>query len=221
MKSMIDSELAVLHQGLLEMGALCEKAIANATDLVLNQSLKCADQASDIAFEIKKKERDIEDLCLKILLRHHPVAKDLRKISSILKMITDMDRIGRQARDIADIVVHADLSKYKGNPHIQGITAATMKMVSDSLDAYVNSDIEACSAVKQYDNIVDDLFDHIKSDIIVSVLEDNTQIENGMYLLMIAKYFEKIADHATNIAHWIEFSISGKHSGKSKGKEKH
>lgn len=215
MKSMIDNELDVLHKEILEMGALCEKAIANATKSFIEYDLGCADQAFQIEFEIKKKERDIEALSLRILLRQQPVARDLRKISSILKMITDMDRIGRQTRDISEIVLHADLSVYRNNENIQDMAKATIKMVTGSIDAYVNNDLEMCTTVIEYDNVVDDLFEKMKAEILAIVLQDKKQIENGMYLLMIAKYFEKIADHATNIAHWVEFSISGQHKERS------
>jgi len=213
MKGMIDKELEILHKELLFMGSLCEQAIANATKSFIEYDLECANKAFYIEFEVKKKERDIEDLCMKILLRQQPVAKDLRKISSILKIITDMDRIGRQARDIADIVLIADVSRHTNNEHIQEIAKAAKKMVTDSIDAYMTNDLQACKSVILYDSVVDDLFDKVKADIINMVLDDRKNIENGMYLLMIAKYFEKIADHATNIAHWVEFSITGTHKG--------
>ncbi len=212
MKSMIDNELVILHQSLLQMGALCEKALSNVIKLVLDCELSCAETALEIEFEIRNKERGIEDLCLKILMRHQPVAQDLRKISSALKMITDMNRIGRQARDIADIFTMTDMNLCQGNPHLRAMVEAVSKMLTDSFDAYVNSDLKACQAVKEYDNIVDEFFNRIKEHIVTSVTNDRAQIENGMYLLMMAKYFEKIGDHAANIARWVMFSITGRHS---------
>ena len=213
MKAMIDKELAVLHEELLIMGGLCEKAIKNATKALLEYDLSAINTTVYTEIEIAKKERDIEELCLQLLLKQHPVARDLRKISSTLKMLTDMDRIGRQARDIAEILLQTDLSRHIRNTHIKEIATASMKMVTDSIDAYGDNDLQACEAVIEEDNLVDELFNEMKKDIIEMVLADKTQIENGMYLLMIAKYYEKIADHATNIAHWVEFSNTGKYKG--------
>jgi len=213
MQGMIDRELGVLHKELLIMGALCEKAIVNAAKSLTEHDLACANLAIETEILIRKKEREIEDLCLKLLLKQQPVCKDLRKVSATLKMITDMERIGSQGRSIAEIVLHSELFMHKNNKHIKAMAKATIKIVTDSIDAYVNNDIQTCQAVIKYDSIVNDLFSKIKNDIINIVLEDKTQIENMMYLLMVAKYFEKIADHATNIASWVEFSIIGKHEG--------
>lgn len=213
MKAMIDAELDILHREVIVMGALCEKSIESAAKALLEGDAESANMAIATEVEINKKERDIEDLCLKLLLKQHPVAKDLRKISATLKMLTDMERIGDQARDIAEIVLSTDLSAYKNNSHIQDIAAATIKMVTDIVDAYVQNDLQLCSIVIQYDEVVDDLFEDIKADIIHIVMADRDQVESGMYLLMIAKYFERIGDHACNIAEWVEFSIIGKHRG--------
>lgn len=216
MQGMIDRELLVLHKELLLMGALCEKAITYAANALTDYDFECANLAINTEVEIRKQERDIEDLCLKLLLKRHPVAKDLRKISATLKMITDMDRIGRQARSIAEIVLNSELFMHKNNKHIIDMASSTIKIVTDSIDAYVNNDIQTCQAVIKYDSIINALFIKIKADIINIVLEDKRQIESAMYLLMVAKYFEKIADHATNIASWVEFSIIGKHEGVEK-----
>lgn len=213
MKAMINTELDILHREVIIMGALCEKSIGQAAKALLENDKESANATLLTEAEINKKERDIEALCLKILLKQHPVAKDLRKISATLKMLTDMERIGDQARDIAEIVLNTNLSAYKNNTHIQDIAAATIKMVTDIVDAYVNDDLQLCSIVIQYDTVIDNLFEEIKADIIKAVMEESKQVENGMYLLMIAKYFERIGDHATNIAEWVEFSIIGKHRG--------
>ena len=213
MRSLMDTQLDNLHKEVLEMGALCESAIANAVKAVCNNDMVCAKNAIEYEILINKKERDIEDACLKLLLRHQPVAKDLRKISATLKMITDMERIGDQARDIAEISEIVDLSKYKNSCHIKDIGTATIKMVTDSIEAYVKFDLQICCDVIEFDNVVDDLFEKIKEDIVSLVSEDNTKTLKGMYILMIAKYFERIGDHATNIAEWVEFSITGNHKG--------
>lgn len=213
MTNMIDTKLEILNREVIIMGSLCEKAIEESAKALLEHNIKSANNAIEIELEINKKERDIEGLCLKLLLRQQPVARDLRKISSTLKMITDMERIGDHARDISEILLTADLSVYKNNIHINDIAKATSKMVTNIIDAYVHSDLQLCTSVIEYDTVVDDLFEKIKTDIIKTVLKDKKQVENGMYLLMIAKYFERIGDHATNIAEWVEFSITGKHKG--------
>ncbi len=211
MSNLIDSEISALHKEVILMGNLCEKAIESASKALLSNDIDCAKEAVSLEEEINDKDREIEDICLTFLLKQHPVAKDLRKISATLKMLTDLERIGDQARDIAEIVLNNDLSNYKSSSHIQSLADATMKMVSDIIDAYVRSDIALCESVIKYDNVVDDLFDEMKDDIISIVKENNAEIENAIFLLMIAKYFERIGDHATNIAEWVEFSITGKH----------
>ena len=126
-------------------------------------------------------------------------------------MITDMERIGDQTRDIAEIVENLNLSEYKNSCHLKDIAKATIKMVTESIDAYINYDLQKCKNVIQYDSVVDDLFEQIKLDIIDLVSNDNTKTLEGMYILMVGKYFERIGDHATNIAEWVEFSITGNH----------
>lgn len=213
MKGMIDTKLAILHKELLFMGALCEKTIANTARALIDYDLASAELAIQTEIEINKKERDLEAMCIKLLLKQQPVAGDLRKIASSSKIIADMARIGRQARNIAEIIlqnhvhIHANNAN---NENIQAITKASVKIVTDSLDAYANVDLLACKNVIEYDTIVDELFEKIKNDIIHSVAQDKEHIEMSMYILMIAKYFEKIADHATKIAHHVVFSITGK-----------
>ena len=211
MKNFIDRELDVLHINMVEMGGLCESAITTAITALCDNNMEYARKTIETELLINQKERDIEDLCLKILLRQQPVAKDLRKISSTLKMITDMERIGDQTRDIAEIVETLNLSDYKNSCHLKDIAQATIKMVTDSIDAYINYDLQKCKDVVQYDNIVDDLFEQIKLDIIELVKKDSGKTLEGMYILMVGKYFERIGDHATNIAEWVEFSITGNH----------
>ena len=211
MKNFIDKELDVLHTTMVEMAGLCESAIGTAITALCDNNKEFAKKTIQTEFLINKKERDIEDLCLKILLRQQPVAKDLRNISSTLKIITDMERIGDQARDIAEIVENLNLSEYKDSCHLQEIAKATIKMVTDSIDAYINHDLHMCKDVIQYDDIVDDLFEQIKVDVVDLVSNNSTKTLDGMYVLMVGKYFERIGDHATNIAEWVVFSITGDH----------
>ncbi len=211
MSSLIDNEISSLHKEVILMGNLCEKSIETASKALLNYDIESAREVVRLEEEINKKERDIEEVCLTFLLKQHPVARDLRKISATLKMLTDLERIGDQARDIAEIVLENDLSNFKNISHIQALSDATTKMVTDIIDAYVKSDINLCESVIKYDSVVDDLFDAMKIDIINIVRNSTSEVENAIYLLMIAKYFERIGDHATNIAEWVEFSITGKH----------
>ncbi len=211
MKSMLDRDLEILHKEILQMGALCEEAIQTAIKALKTNDKTLAKRTIDIEQLTNKKERDIEDLCLKSLLRQQPVAKDLRKISSILKMITDMERIGDQARDIAEISLVIDLSHTIDT--LSKIADAATKMVTDSIDCYVSNDLVACQKVLSDDNNVDELFHEIQSEIADFVFADKKRTLEGMYVLMAAKYFERIADHATNIVEWVEFTITGKHKG--------
>lgn len=162
---------------------------------------------------IDLKERDIESLCLKLLLQQQPVASDLRKVSAALKMITDMERIGDQASDIAEIILTSSIKAPGLDIPIGRMAEATMRMVTDSVNAYVWQDLDAAQKVIEYDDVVDDLFLEVK-DLLVRQIDSNPIIhEHVMDILLIAKYYERIGDHATNISEWVEFSITGKHRG--------
>ncbi len=211
MSNLIDLEIDALHKEVVLMGNLCEKSIEQASKALLDFDRDSAKDAVKLEEKINVKDREIEDLCLTFLLKQHPVARDLRKISATLKMLTDLERIGDQARDIAEIVLKHDLSSYKNSSHIQSLADATIKMVRDIIDAHVKNDMNLCESVIKYDNVIDGLFEDTRNDIIAIVQKDSSEIENAMLLLMIAKYFERIGDHATNIAEWVEFSITGKH----------
>ena len=156
-------------------------------------------------------ERDIETFCMRLLLQQQPVAKDLRAISSALKMISDMERIGDQAGDIAEIMAHLCDFDTQSRLHIQDMARAAVKMVTDAVDAFVKKDLELARSVMKYDDVVDDLFDQVKAELIGLIGEDQNNGECCIDLLMIAKYLERIGDHATNIAEWVEFSITGQH----------
>ncbi len=211
MRLVFDDQLGMLNTHLIELGALCENAIACAAKSLIENDKTLAKKAIEVDKNIDRMERDIESLCLKLLLQQQPVARDLRLISAALKMITDMERIGDQASDIAEIVLIADVFNKENTVHIGEMSKATIKMVTDSINAFVRRDLELAQSVIQYDDVVDKLFDDIRHELVSQI---NTDIHNGEYavdVLMIAKYFERIGDHATNIAEWVEFSITGKH----------
>ena len=210
MRNRFDTQLAELNNELISMGALCENAIASAVKALLTGDLKLAAAAVRIDQEIDRKERELESMCLKLLLQQQPVASDLRLVSSVLKMITDIERIGDQASDIAEIVTY--LSGACGhNQHIEEMAQATIKMVTDSLDAFVRRDLTLAWSVIEYDDVVDDLFAACKKDLIAEIADSPVDGEHVLDILMIAKYLERIGDHATNIAEWVEFSITGTH----------
>jgi phosphate transport system protein len=212
MRSRFDEQLAKLNDMLIEMGALIETAISLATKALSEQDAALAEKAIEFDRDVDQKEKDIEALCLKLLLQQQPVARDLRLISAALKMITDMERIGDQAADISEITLMLAGTPYvKKLDHIQQMARATVKMVTDSVDAFVKKDLELAESVIAYDDVVDGLFNQVKNDLIAMIREDKDSGEQAIDLLMVAKYFERIGDHAENIAEWVVFSITGKH----------
>ena len=213
MRSKFDAQLARLNTELIEMGALCESAISNAATALLQGDTELAERANEIEREIDEKERGIESLCMKLLLQQQPVARDLRQISSALKMITDMERIGDQTRDIAEIISMANIRVSSEATYIAQMAKATTKMVTDSVDAFVRQDVALARQVRKDDDVVGDLFNKIKAALIVSIGESDEHAEHAIDLLMIAKYFERIGDHAENVAEWVIFSITGVREG--------
>lgn len=213
MKNRLDSQLEKLNYELITMGSLIEQAIEMSVNALINKNKEEAKKA--IAFDdlIDEKEQEIESICLKLLLQQHPVAGDLRQISAALKMITDMERIGDQAADISEIVlILADFPYLKELVHIPKMAKATTKMVKESIDAYVERDLELAKKVIEYDDVVDELFTVIKEELIELIRSNARNSEQATDFLMIAKYFERIGDHATNIAEWVIFSITGNRS---------
>ena len=212
MRTRFDEQLKDMNNSLIQMGALIENAIALATKALIEQDSTLAQKAIDCDKEINEMEKHIESQCLKLILHQQPIASDLRLISTALKMITDMERIGDHATDISEItLLLSDVIYIKKLEHIPQMARATIKMVSDSIDAYVNKDLALADSVIKYDDAVDALFCTVKEDLIALIHED---VENGgqaMDFLMIAKYFERIGDHAVNIAEWVIFSITGEH----------
>ena len=199
MRLKFDQQLEELNRELIKMGALCERAIRLAVDQLMKAEAQKAKEVNQIEMEINHKEREIEALCMKLILQQQPVASDLRQISSALKMISDMERIGDQAQEIAHTV------------HVGEMAEATIKMVTESIDSFVKKNIETARNVVKYDDVVDNLFLQVKEELTGKVIDDSKNAEYYLDLIMIAKYFERIGDHAENIAQWVEYSITGEH----------
>lgn len=209
MRSRFDEQLDLLNKEMITMGALCENAIAMSAKAVAEGDLALIESIPALAEQIGQKEREIESLCLKLLLQQQPVAKDLRIISSALKMVTDMERIGHQSADIAEIVRMANLKVGGDAEEVRNMALAVIKMVSESIDAFVKKDDDMAQAVIAYDDVVDNCFDRVKNLLIGRFSQPEADGEQTIDLLMVAKYFERIGDHAVNIAKWVEFSITG------------
>lgn len=212
MRNKFDMQLELLNEQLARMGELCELAINRVTKALVEGNLEQAKKVMAADEEIDQMEKDIERLCLKLLLQQQPVAKDLRQISAALKMITDMERIGDQTADIAEIIISAGMSEAGDVKKIEEMSAGVARMVNDSVTAYVERDLELARKVMEADDNIDKLFDEIRASIIKLIAEGNKG-EQGVDLVMISKYLERIGDHATNIAEWVEFSITGVHKG--------
>ena len=212
MRSVFDDQLELLNKELISIGSLCETAISMSSKALLEGDMNLARQVTEMAEQINQKEREIENLCMKLLLQQQPVARDLRTISSALKMITDMNRIGVQAADIAEIITMANISASKDTMYIGDMAHATIKMVTESIDAFVKKDVVLANAVIEYDDVVDDYFNKVKKALVDLFGKTDTDSEYALDLLMIAKYFERIGDHAVNIAGWVVYSITGKHN---------
>ncbi len=212
MRSRFDRELDLLNDMLIEMGNLIESSINAAVSALKEQNVELAKRVIEADNEIDDMEKEIEERCLKLLLRQQPVAKDLRFISSALKMITDMERIGDQAADISEITIMMAGEPYiKDIVHIPQMAEITIKMVKYSIDSFVKRDIDLVKKVIHMDDQVDDLFDIIKNELVDIVRENIEHKEQVVDLLMIAKYFERIGDHAQNIAEWVYYAITGEH----------
>lgn len=213
MRNHLDEQLLLLNKKLIEMGAMCENVISHTANALIEGRPELAETAILHGKEIDNMEREIETVCLKILLQQQPVARDLRQVSAALKMITDMERIGDQAEDIAEIIGFLKGRTTKVCDDIKLMAEATTKMVTDSVDAYVGKDMNLALKVIEQDDVVDNYFDLIKQYLIRMIGQDEADGEFAVDLLMIAKYFERIGDHATNIAEWVMFSITGEHKG--------
>ncbi len=212
MRNRFDEQLIHLNNELITMGALCEEAISGCVKYLIDKDIAMRDNTLEADKQIDQKERDIERLCMKLLMQQQPVATDLRVISSALKMISDMERIGDQASDIAEIVKHIQKSNLESNTHISDMARATIRMVTDSVESFVKKDIALAQTVIKNDDEVDSLFNKVKIELIQAIQQSEDDAEALIDLLMIAKYFERIGDHAENIAEWVIYSITGKHA---------
>lgn len=212
MRNYFDEQLELLNVELIRMGSLCEDAISGAVRVLMGET-GFADKVREAEREIDHKERDIENLCFKLLLQQQPVARDLRQVSSALRMISDMERIGDQASDIAEVASEMNHGVADSHVRLQEMADAAIRMVTESIDSFVKRDLELAKSVQREDDVVDDLFQKVRTDIITLIGADREMGEFCIDLLMIAKYFERIGDHATNIAEWVEYSITGSHVG--------
>lgn len=213
MRNRFDKQLKNLNDRLTEMGMQCEEVIALASTALSENNMEMAEKVHGGDDEIDRLERDIESLCLKMLLQQQPVARDLRQISAALKMITDLERIGDQAADIAEIILFLNGRSTIQCQDIKEMAKVIIKMVDSSIEAYVKRDLELAKKVQQADDKVDDLFLKIKNNIIGMIAKNQADGEFAIDMLMIAKYFERIGDHAVNVAEWVEFSLTGVHKG--------
>ena len=191
------------------MGGLCEDAIQLTVDALLNGDIKRAKTINNMMSQISQQERSIENICLKLLMQQQPVARDLRTISAALKMVTDMERIGIQACEIAEIISVGNIEQATDKVDFQKISDAVSNMVHMSLQAFGDKDMELANEVLKYDDVVDNLFCDIRSDLVGRLKAGSNDAEYLMDMMMIDKYFERIGDHAVNIAKWVNFSITG------------
>ncbi len=211
MRNRFDRQLELLNVEIIKMGALCEEVISTAAKCLSDGNTALIEKVFETDAKIDEMERDIEGICMRLLLQQQPVAKDLRTVSSALKMISDMERIGDQAADIAEIFKFIGVGEAESKLHIGDMARATIKMVTDSVDSFVKKDIEMAKSVIQYDDIVDSLFIRVKDELTDLIRKGEQSGEFCLDLLMVAKYFERIGDHATNIAGWVCYSLTGEH----------
>ena len=210
MRTRFEEQLSELSHELILMGSLCENAIALSARALMEDNVQLAREVPALSERMEGKERTIEELCLKLLLRQQPVARDLRSISSALKMVTDMERIGHQSADIAEIVTMENISSGEDLQRIHAMASAVISMVTDSIDAFVKEDEELARSVIRCDDAVDDSFDQVTNALIRRLAASETEGSSALDLLMIAKYLERIGDHAVNIAGWVLYSITGR-----------
>lgn len=207
MRSRLDSQLSQLNVELMELGALCETAIADSAEALVRGDAELAGRVPPIADEIDRRERGIETLCMRMLLQQQPVAGDLRRISAALRMINDMERIGDQAKDIAEIIGFLGGRISENSETLRGMALCTIRMVTESVDAYVRRDIALARKVISDDDEVDERFLRVKRELISDIAKKPDDGEFALDILMIAKYLERIGDHAVNIAQWVIFSF--------------
>ena len=211
MRNLYQEQLWNLNQELIQMGAACEEIIDLAAKALTQYSPELEEKTKQVGAVIDESERTIETICLKLLLRQQPVASDLRQISAAMKMITDMERIGDQAEDIVDLIPKMERGAEEKYLQIQEMAKAAQYMVTQAVDAYVKQDLPLAKMVMDYDDVIDRYFNQIKRDILDIIAANPNEGEYALDLLMIDKYFERIGDHCTNIAEWVEFAVTGIH----------
>lgn len=211
MREYYTAQLETLNTNMIQMGALCEDAISAAIQSLLEDDRTIAKKVADTELEIDQMERDIERQCMRLLLMQQPVATDLRVVSSALRMIADLERIGDQAFDIADITKSGSFQGFSGKVHIKEMAKAAIHMVTDSVDSYVKQDVQLAKRVAEEDDVVDELFLKVRRELAELIHTDQNASEQALDLLMIAKYLERIGDHAVNVSEWVIYSVTGKH----------
>ena len=211
MREYYTAQLETLNTNMIQMGALCEDAISAAIQSLLEDDRTIAKKVADTELEIDQMERDIERQCMRLLLMQQPVATDLRVVSSALRMIPDLERIGDQAFDIADITKSGSFQGFSGKVHIKEMAKAAIHMVTDSVDSYVKQDVQLAKRVTEEDDVVDELFLKVRRELAELIHTDQNASEQALDLLMIAKYLERIGDHAVNVSEWVIYSVTGKH----------
>ena len=215
MRNIFDKQLENLHIELIKMGSLCEEAISGSLKALNDNDKNIIKNISMLESDIDQKERDIEGLCMRLILQQQPVASDLRVVSAAMKMISDMERIGDQAEDIAEIIKYIQIDPLKKSTHINEMGKAAAKMVTNSIDSFIKRDLTLAGKVIASDDVIDNLFIEIKKDLIEYIQKNPEAGEYCLDILMVAKYFERIGDHAANIAEWVEFSITGIYKGET------
>ena len=211
MREYYTAQLETLNTNMIQMGALCEDAISAAIQSLLEDDRTIAKKVADTELEIDQMERDIERQCMRLLLMQQPVATELRVVSSALRMIADLERIGDQAFDIADITKSGSFQGFSGKVHIKEMAKAAIHMVTDSVDSYVKQDVQLAKRVTEEDDVVDELFLKVRRELAELIHTDQNASEQALDLLMIAKYLERIGDHAVNVSEWVIYSVTGKH----------
>lgn len=211
MRSKFDEQLHLLNQEMMQMGSMIEDSIQKAINALIDQNVELAKKIMDNDTQIDHEQKKIENLCFNLLMQQQPVAKDLRVISAAMKMVTDMERIGDHAADISEMTILMSKTKYIPNlEHINRMASETVQMLIRSIEAYVEKDMNKAVDVIASDDVVDDLFDKNKAELIEQIQRDPQSAESAADMLMVAKYFERIGDHATNIAEWVIFALDDK-----------
>lgn len=211
MRSKFDEQLHLLNQEMMQMGSMIEDSIQKAINALIDQNVELAKKIMDNDTQIDHEQKKIENLCFNLLMQQQPIAKDLRVISAAMKMVTDMERIGDHAADISEMTILMSKTKYIPNlEHINRMASETVQMLIRSIEAYVEKDMKKAVDVIASDDVVDDLFDKNKAELIEQIQREPQSAESAADMLMVAKYFERIGDHATNIAEWVIFALDDK-----------